>query len=217
MAHKNHKKLNILYRFDEYDIDLSLAKKVEHIPGYERVRKDRYYLFKDQGYHPFAFCKDTVKVPEIYRQKIWPWVGILRKDHNGEPKWIKMSELSISTSGWYPLLALQTYELRNTRKNNSTYKELITQMHKLVANAWIQNFDNKPYVNHIDRNKVNYMKSNLEWTTPQENAVGAGPSDMNEIFEKVSNQKWFDNLKFIEQEKEKRIMRELEKKQLGLF
>ena len=34
MAHKNHKKLNILYRFDEYEIDLSLAKKVEHIPGY---------------------------------------------------------------------------------------------------------------------------------------------------------------------------------------
>ena len=100
MAHKNHKKLNILYRFDEYEIDLSLAKKVEHIPGYEKVKKDRYYLFKDQGYHPFAFCKDTVKVQEIYRQKIWPWVGILRKDHNGEPKWIKMSELSISTTGW---------------------------------------------------------------------------------------------------------------------
>ena len=128
-----------------------------------------------------------------------------------------MSELSISTTGWYPLLALQTYELRNTRKNNSTYKEIMGHIHKLVANAWIQNFDNKPYVNHIDRNKVNYMKSNLEWTTPQENSVCAGPSDMNEIFEHVSVQKWFDNPKLLEQEKERKIMRELEKKQLGLF
>ena len=70
MPHKNHKKLDILYRFDEYDIDLSLAKKVEHIPGYERVRKDRYYLFKDQGYHPFAFCKDTVKVPDLQTKNL---------------------------------------------------------------------------------------------------------------------------------------------------
>jgi hypothetical protein len=40
---------------------------------------------------------------------------------------------------------------------------------------------------------------------------------MNEIFEHVSVQKWFDNPKLLEQEKERKIMRELEKKQLGLF
>jgi hypothetical protein len=43
------------------------------------------------------------------------------------------------------------------------------KIHRLVAQAFIPNLNNKSEVNHIDGNRYNNTVSNLEWVTRQEN------------------------------------------------
>jgi hypothetical protein len=73
------------------------------------------------------------------------------------------------SGGWYLSVRLT---------DGNVYKSF--KIHRLVADAFIPNPENKHEVNHIDGNKQNNMVSNLEWVTSSENMKHA--ASINRLF-----------------------------------
>jgi hypothetical protein len=78
--------------------------------------------------------------------------GRVRNDDSG-----KVLKAGINSSGYYAV------SLCNNGKKKNVY------IHRLVTHAFIDNHNNKGYVDHIDNNKLNNKIPNLRWVTSKEN------------------------------------------------
>jgi hypothetical protein len=69
----------------------------------------------------------------------------------------------------------------------------------LVANAFVENPDNKPCIDHIDQNKHNNCASNLRWATKSDNAMNVpkqgGVSKYKGVTWDESRNKWRARIK----------------------
>lgn len=73
--------------------------------------------------------------------------------------WEKLLKMNITRYGYWRICLSD----RNEKKS--------VFIHRLVAEYFIPNPENKPYVNHKDWNKLNNAKWNLEWCTHSENMI----------------------------------------------
>lgn len=72
----------------------------------------------------------------------------------------KIMKLHINKNGYYAI---------SLKPNGKNEKAKTRRIHQFVAEAFIPNPNNYPYINHIDGNKLNNRVNNLEWCTPKQN------------------------------------------------
>lgn len=82
---------------------------------------------------------------------------------------------------------LKVFETKPKNKNKQGYlyvklwidgKSKSAFLHRLVAQTYIPNPDNKPEVNHKDGDKYNCSDTNLEWVTSKENKLHAKENNL---------------------------------------
>lgn len=101
---------------------------------------------------------------------------------------IKRNGKDIKSSVWscYKIIRL---------KLNEKYKTYY--VHRLVAETFIPNLENKPMINHIDGNKLNNKVYNLEWCTRQENEIHAWKHGLKEKIRETSKRNLIIARKYI--------------------
>nr|DAR89802.1 MAG TPA: homing endonuclease [Caudoviricetes sp.] len=93
-----------------------------------------------------------------------------------------------------PFIA-KTLSINYARVGLSKHQQNKTKfIHRLVAETFIPNPENKPFVNHIDNNPLNNSVSNLEWCTQKENIQhslkqGRRPQNTQQVMQQFAEDK----------------------------
>lgn len=116
--------------------------------------------------------KDMTNIQEIWKDVIG-YDGLYQVSNLGRIKTVYQGHALKNKEGILkPLFSFNKKRNRIGYASVFLYKNCVpkqSDVHRLVAKAFIPNPDNKPQVNHIDGNKLNNALDNLEWVTASEN------------------------------------------------
>lgn len=148
----------------------------------------------DEEWRDVVGYEGSYQVSDIGRVKSVPRVYKMKDGRRKNIKKEIIMKFDIDKDGYFKI------GLREKGKQRNFF------IHRLVAQAFIKNPENKPQVNHIDGIKTNNSITNLEWVTHQENRTHAAENGL------VPDQWGCKNPNVKISESKVRIIRELNKK-----
>ena len=158
--------------FDTYKVGtVANSTSTMHKLMSEEFTPDMFELSELRGYK--RYIKQKVEVPhndEVWKQ--YPFGNLYEISNYGR---VKRKAYLTSNNHRLPEIILKwqysndgyVYVAVNTDKTDGKLKN--RRVHVLVAETFINNENNLPFVNHIDGNKLNNSVENLEWVTHKQN------------------------------------------------
>jgi hypothetical protein len=131
----------------------------------------RVYYWDDSINVVILFC---VMAEEIWKDIIG-YEGFYQVSNFGRVKSFYNNRHGVGSErilkqGFYNRGRTNNYKIVVLAKNK---KHTTKTVHRLVATAFLDNFTNKPCINHKDGNTSNNFAFNLEWVTEKENSQDA--------------------------------------------
>ena len=128
--------------------------------------------------------RHTIKINSLQTREISLLLSFVWLESLEGEEWKEVNGLDgryfISTEGRVLSLCFDGYKLMHPFVGGDGYyyvdlrkdgEDIKCRVHRLVANAFIDNSDNKPIVHHRDRNRRNNKMSNLQWLTQEEHTA----------------------------------------------
>lgn len=103
---------------------------------------------------------NVIKIKEVIWKDIKGYEGLYQVSNTGKVWSISRGQIRKTR------LDKDGYERLDLTKDGKSYTRFV---HRLVAEAFLDNVENKSEVNHIDCNRANNNLENLEWVTHAEN------------------------------------------------
>jgi hypothetical protein len=153
----------------------------EKIEKYNSIESAAQWVYSQGLSTKLSSIKSSIScsIRGVYKTSFgFIWCKI-EHDNLENEEWREISIENENTTGYY-ISSLGRFKnlkgviMSNYKPHHSGYTYLRVNiqkyaLHRLVAQTFIPNLENKPFVNHIDGNKQNNSVKNLEWCTCREN------------------------------------------------